>query len=50
MLGKSAQEIPMKRFGSPEEFASVLAFLVSERASYVTGHMMRVDGGLIKSI
>ena len=50
MLDKSAQEIPMKRFGSPEEFASVLAFLVSERASYVTGHMMRVDGGLIKSI
>jgi 3-oxoacyl-[acyl-carrier protein] reductase len=50
MLNKSAQEIPMKRFGSPDEFASVLAFLVSERASYVTGHMMRVDGGLIKSI
>lgn len=50
MLDKSVQEIPMKRFGSPDEFASVLAFLVSQRAGYVTGHMMRVDGGLIKSI
>ncbi|GAC1381330.1 MAG: SDR family oxidoreductase [Ginsengibacter sp.] len=40
--------IPMKRFGSPEEFAAAAAFLVSERASYITGQSLAVDGGWIK--
>ena len=38
----------MKRFGTPEEFAAAAAFLVSERASYITGQSLAVDGGWIK--
>lgn len=41
-------DIPMKRFGTPEEFAAAAAFLVSERASYITGQSLAVDGGWIK--
>ena len=40
--------IPMKRFGTPQEFAAAAAFLVSERASYITGQSLAVDGGWIK--
>ena len=40
--------IPMRRFGEPEEFAAAAAFLVSERASYITGQSLAVDGGWIK--
>lgn len=42
------ETIPMKRFGTPEEFAAAAAFLVSERASYITGQSLAVDGGWIK--
>lgn len=42
------ETIPMKRFGKPEEFAAAAAFLVSERASYITGQSLAVDGGWIK--
>ncbi|GAA4323093.1 SDR family oxidoreductase [Flaviaesturariibacter amylovorans] len=42
------ETIPMKRFGTPEEFASAAAFLVSARASYITGQSLAVDGGWIK--
>jgi 3-oxoacyl-[acyl-carrier protein] reductase len=38
--------IPMKRIGKPEEIASVVAFLASDDASYLTGQVLRVDGGL----
>lgn len=38
--------IPLQRFGSPEEIATVAAFLASDRASYVHGAEFRVDGGL----
>ena len=47
---RSIQAIPAGRYGDPSEFASVAAFLVSERAGYVTGQMTRVDGGFIRSI
>ena len=43
-------EIPLKRFGNPEEFAAAVTFLASERASYITGVSLAVDGGWIKNI
>jgi 3-oxoacyl-[acyl-carrier protein] reductase len=43
-------EIPMKRLGTPQEFAALAAFLVSERAGYITGNSIAVDGGWIRPI
>jgi 3-oxoacyl-[acyl-carrier protein] reductase len=43
-------EIPLGRFGTPAEFAAAVAFLASERASYITGISLPVDGGWIRSI
>jgi 3-oxoacyl-[acyl-carrier protein] reductase len=43
-----AREIPMGRFGGPEEFANVVVFLASPRASYVTGTVLPIDGGMSK--
>lgn len=40
-----AATIPLKRFGTPEEVANVIAFIVSDEASYVTGSVLTVDGG-----
>ena len=42
--------IPMQRLGEPREFAALAAFLVSERASYITGSSIAVDGGWIRSL
>ena len=44
------KEIPMRRLGEPREFAALAAFLVSERASYITGTSIPVDGGWIKAL
>ena len=46
----AVEEIPLKRFGNPEEFAAAVTFLASERASYITGTSLAVDGGWIKHI
>ncbi len=45
-----AADIPLGRVGEPEEFGAVAAFLASERASYVTGTVLAVDGGHIRSV
>jgi 3-oxoacyl-[acyl-carrier protein] reductase len=44
------REIPMARIGEPEEFAALVAFLASERASYITGTSIPVDGGWIRGL
>lgn len=46
----SAAKIPVGRYGYPEEYAAAVAFLASAPASFITGTMLRVDGGQIPSI
>ena len=43
-------QIPMGRLGEPREFAALAAFLASDRASYITGQSIAVDGGWIKGV
>ena len=50
VVHESVASIPAGRYGHPEEFARVVTFLASVPASYVTGSVLRVDGGLIKSV
>ena len=42
--------VPMKRYGTADEIAATVAFLVSDAAAYITGQSLRVDGGLMRSI
>jgi 3-oxoacyl-[acyl-carrier protein] reductase len=42
--------VPMKRFGRPRELGDVVAFLCSEQASYVSGSVVSIDGGLTRSL
>ncbi len=47
MIKTWADQIPLKRFGRPEDVAHAVLFLASEEASYITGHTLEVDGGLV---
>jgi 3-oxoacyl-[acyl-carrier protein] reductase len=50
VAAESTASIPIARYGNPEEYGDAVAFLASNRASYITGSVIRVDGGLIASI
>lgn len=50
VTAESTGSIPLGRYGEPQEYADTVCFLASERASYITGSVIRVDGGLIASI
>jgi len=43
------EQIPLGRMGTPEEFANLVVFLASEKASYITGTVIQVDGGFVKA-
>ena len=50
MIKQRMAETPIGRIGTPEELAAAVAFLASERASYITGAVLEVDGGFTRSI
>lgn len=50
VVAESLSSIPMGRYGEPQEYADMVVFLASSCAAYVTGSVVRVDGGLIPSI
>ncbi|MEO6865049.1 MAG: SDR family oxidoreductase [Gemmatimonadaceae bacterium] len=50
VIGTWESQIPMGRLGTPKEFAAMVAFLASERASYTTGASIPVDGGWIRAL
>lgn len=50
ILVEMAKRVPLNRLARPEEIASMVVFLASKQASYVTGNTIQVDGGYVKSI
>ena len=50
MIERLASQTALRRVGRPEEFAAAVAFLCSEKASYVTGTSTMIDGGLVKGV
>jgi 3-oxoacyl-[acyl-carrier protein] reductase len=47
---RAARSIPLRRYGEPAEFGRVAAFLLSPAASYVSGTVVPVDGGALRSL
>lgn len=47
---RETERIPLHRYGTPEEFAEAAVFLASDRAGYITGATLQVDGGMIRSL
>ena len=46
----AAADVPAGRLGTPAEYGDLVAFLASERAGYITGVSIPIDGGLLRSI
>jgi len=50
ILADTVESVPMQRMGEPRELAALVAFLASERAGYITGATIQVDGGYVRSL
>ncbi len=50
VLGEMESRVPLKRIGDPKEYGYLVTFLASDRAAYITGTQIPIDGGLLKSL
>ncbi|HEX9340103.1 MAG TPA: SDR family oxidoreductase [Thermoplasmata archaeon] len=50
VVDESLREVPLGRFGEPGEVADLITFLLSERAAYITGNVIQIDGGLYRGL
>jgi len=50
VIAESTASIPLGRYGEPKEYGDAVAFLASDRAAYITGSVVRIDGGYVPSI